>query len=132
MIAQDLDGNDYDWTISNKISRGNKRKTSNLHSIAKSLLRKKYPNTQIYEEVPIDIVIKSKKLFLDFYVPSLSLAIEVNGGQHYKFNPHFHKSKRDFYKACVNDSNKLYWCELNEIELVILKFDEIDKWDSQI
>lgn len=131
MIVKDLEDNEYEWAISTKVARGNRRKTSKLHATAKMLLHKKYPNVPIYEEVEI-LVEPKKRLYLDFYIPRLLLAIEVNGGQHYKFTSQFHTNMMGFYKALQNDKKKMEWCEINEIDLVVLKFDEIKQWDKQI
>jgi len=128
MKVKTLDGIEYEWKISGKTSD---RSTSNLHQIAKSLLRKKYPNVPFYEEIPIKIESR-KKLFLDFYIPNFTLAIEVNGEQHYTHSALFHKTKMDFLKAICNDTKKRMWCEINNIDLIVLKFDEVDKWDKQI
>ena len=93
--------------------------------------RKKYPNVPFYEEIHIKIEGR-KKLFLDFYIPSFTLAIEVNGQQHYTYSGLFHKTKMDFLKAVCNDAKKGMWCEINNIDLIVLKFDEVDKWDKII
>lgn len=131
MIVKTLDGTEYNWKIPEKVAKGNRRKTSNLHQVAKSLLRKKYPNVDIYEEVPI-ITERRDRLYLDFYLPTFDLVIEVNGEQHYKFSLLFHENKLAFAKSKVNDTKKAMWCEINNIELVILKYDEIDQWEKQI
>jgi hypothetical protein len=131
MIVKTLDGKTYDWTISEKISKGNKRKTSGLHKTARGFLREKYSNVDIYEEVPI-IVEKGTKLFLDFYLPVFNLAIEVNGSQHYVFSSMFHKNQLEFLKSVTNDGKKSMWCEINDIQLVTLKYNEVDKWPTLI
>ena len=127
MKVKTLDGIEYEW----KIPRRKSRKTSNLHQIAKTLIRKKYPNVPFYEEVPIQTEGR-QKLYLDFYIPSFTVAIEVNGEQHYAYSTMFHKSRMDFLKSKANDNKKAMWCEYNNIDLITLKFDEIDKWDKEI
>lgn len=45
----------------------------------------------------------------------------------------FFKSKLDFYKAKARDSDKKEWCELNQIELIELNYNEdIDEWRTKI
>ena len=128
MKVKTLDGTEYEWKISGRTSD---RSTSNLHQIAKSLLRIKYPNVKFYEEVPIKIEGR-KKLFLDFYIPQFKYAIEVNGQQHYSFSALFHKNRMDFLKAKTRDVEKATWCEVNNIDLLVLKYNEVELWESQI
>jgi len=131
MIVKTLDGKEYSWTISSKVARGNKRDTSSLHAAAKKILREIYPMLDIYEEVPI-IVEKNQKLYLDFYIPSIQTAIEVNGRQHYSFNPYHHKSKMHFMRMKVNDRKKAEWCEYNNIILKVLPYNKIIEWRNII
>lgn len=131
MIVKTLDNKEYDWTISDKIAKGNRRKCSGLHNIAREVLRQKYPNSEIYEEVPI-IIEGRQKLYLDFYCPMINLAIEVNGEQHYSFTARFHENKLDFLKSIVNDRKKKDWCNLNDIQLVTLKYNEVEEWPNLV
>jgi len=72
-------------------------------------------------------------LYLDFYIPSIRLAIEVHGQQHYEFCPFFHKSKADFLKSKARDEDKIDWCKLNDITLITLKYSESDdEWRQRI
>ena len=134
MNAKTLDGKTYEWKIPERIAKGNKNKTSHLHQTAKMLLRAKYPNIEIYEEVPIRITGGRGRriLYLDFYLPSFLQAIEVNGQQHYSFNSMFHDNQMEFLKGKTRDAEKIMWCEINDIDLVILKYDEISQWETQI
>lgn len=65
-------------------------------------------------------------------MPSISLAVEVHGKQHYEFVPFFHKTKADFLLARKRDRDKLEWCNLNDVTLVTLPHDEEDQWKSLI
>ena len=65
-------------------------------------------------------------------MPSISLAIEVHGRQHYEFVPFFHKTKSDFLLARKRDRDKAEWCNLNNVTLVVLPHDEEDKWKNLI
>ena len=126
-----LDEETIEWKIPSRIAQGNKRKTSNLHSIAKEIIRRKFPHTSFYEEVPVPIQ-KKKKLYLDFYIPSFMLAVEVNGAQHYKFNSFYHKNKMEFLMSKQNDVLKKQWCELNDIRIISLPYNEQDNWENMI
>jgi len=131
MKVMTLDGIEYDWNIPSKIAKGNKRETSSLHTIAKKILHELYPMLNIYEEIPL-IVEKNKKLYLDFYIPSIQTAIEVNGKQHYSFNTFYHRNQIHFMKMKMNDRKKAEWCEHNKITLKILPYNMVEKWRNII
>lgn len=57
-------------------------------------------------------------LELDFYIDELKLAAEVQGEQHYKFIPHFHKNKDGFEKQKIRDTQKSILCRENGVRLV--------------
>lgn len=57
-------------------------------------------------------------LELDFYLLVLNLAIEVQGEQHFKFTPLFHKDYEDFTKQLKRDEVKRATCLFYEVRLV--------------
>jgi hypothetical protein len=57
-------------------------------------------------------------LELDCYDPSLKLAVEYNGAQHYKYIPYFHKNKEAFYNQKYRDDMKRRMCRDNNISLI--------------
>lgn len=72
-------------------------------------------------------------LFLDFFIPQIKLAIEVHGQQHYEYTPFFHKTKADFLLAKAKDEDKIEWCEINKVDIVVLKYCDTDEqWREQI
>lgn len=102
---------------------------SNLHLQARKLLKEIFPFEQILEEVPLP----STRLFADFFIPSKSLIIEVNGEQHYKFNSFYHKDSLTFYKGQKRDRIKEEWCNLNGIQLIVLPYKEDEnEWRKRI
>lgn len=116
MIVKDLNGKDFKW-----IPRSNPRNApSTLHVSARDLIKELYPCDLIYEEV----YVPKMKFYLDLYIPSCRLVLEVNGKQHYEFNNHFHNSKLDFYKKKNKDNTKKEWCELNHFRFIELPFSE--------
>jgi len=130
--VETLSGHKYDWKLPTKVIQGNNRKTSSYHKSAKELLQKEFPTVQIFEEVPIltDVL---RTLYLDFYIPSFNLAVEIHGKQHYEFSSHFHGSRRKFLKAQANDRDKIAWCELNYIHIVVLSYkDSLEQWREKI
>lgn len=80
------------------------------------------------------IVIEGKKkLFLDFYIPTFGLAIEVHGQQHFEFSSFYHKSKLDFMLSQANDNKKAEWCQLNGINLIVLAYNEKEEeWKAKL
>jgi hypothetical protein len=121
-----LDGKEHKLIL-----QSTKRKTrakSSPHQKALSLLLEILPGVVIFEEVTLP----GCGLYLDIFLPSISLAIEVHGKQHYEFVPFFHKTKADFLLARKRDRDKLEWCNLNDVTLVTLPHDEEDKWKNLI
>ncbi len=51
-----------------------------------------------------------ERLELDFYLPELNVAIEVQGAQHYQFTPHFHATYEDFQAQLRRDEVKKQRC----------------------
>ena len=103
---------------------------------ARDLLKEIFSGYTILEEVKLPgsrDPVKKSVLFLDFFIPNAMLGIEVHGQQHYEFSKFFHKTKAGFLKAVARDFIKEDWCNLNEIELIALKYsDTIDDWREQI
>lgn len=132
MLVQTLDGKKYQWKIPEKLSKGNKRAPSAGHTTTRNILQQLYPMCGIYEEIPI-VVEGRKKLFLDFYIPTIQQAIEVHGRQHYEYIPFYHRDKLQFLMSKANDRKKQEWCELNSITLIILPFNESEEeWISRL
>jgi hypothetical protein len=132
-----INGKSYVWNLSKyDVFYDDKRKRSKYHLKARSLLKEIFNSYRILEEVKLPgstLPHRKSVLYLDFYIPSIRLAIEVHGEQHYEFNAFFHKSKADFLKSLARDDDKINWCELNDIRLVILKYSESeDEWRKRI
>jgi len=76
---------------------------------------------------------KKGVLFLDFLIPQIKLGIEVHGQQHYEYTQFFHKNKAEFMLAKAKDEDKIEWCEINKVDLIILKYSDTDEqWRDQI
>lgn len=134
MIIIGLDGKEYSWIPSNNIVDTEKR--SELHNKAKYLLKEKYPNDRILEELVLPGTKTDNRksvLKADFFIPVRSIIIEVHGQQHTEFNNFFFKNKMEFYKAQARDRDKKHWCELNNFELIELFHNEsIEDWRHKI
>jgi hypothetical protein len=112
------------------------KKRSKYHIAARNLLREIFSGYSVLEEVKLPgsrFPSKKSVLFLDFLIPSAMLGVEVHGQQHYEYIPFFHKSKAEFAMSKRRDKIKLEWCEINNINLIELKYsDNIDLWRQQI
>lgn len=108
---------------------------SSLHLQARDLIKETWPNRSIYEEVTLP---GSKKpgrkslLYADFFLPELMLVIEVHGKQHYEYCPFFHKDRLHFVACCQRDRDKIEWCRMNDIDIIILPYNERNTWKTLI
>lgn len=134
MIIIGLDGKEHTWIPSNNIVNTTNR--SGLHLNARKLLKEKYPNDRILEELVLPGTKTDNRksvLKADFFIPMRSLVVEVHGQQHTEFNNFFFANKMEFYKAQARDRDKKAWCELNKFELIELFHNEsIDDWRNKI
>lgn len=123
-----LDGYDLKHKIVSSVL-GN---TSTLHSNTRELLKAEFPFLVIMEEVSIPIF-KKQLVKFDFFIPQKSLFIEVQGEQHFKYTPHYHKNKIGFLKAVTRDTNKKAWCLLNNYNLIEFLWNEdIETWKNKL
>ena len=129
MKVKDTKGRTHSWNLTGYIvPPSSLRPRSELHITARSLIREAYPTDQVLEEVPI----QGEGLYGDFYLPLRKKMIEVHGEQHYKYISFFHTNIKGFMESKERDKRKQDWCNINEITLVVLKFNEVESWLSQI
>jgi hypothetical protein len=132
-----INGKEYAWNLTKyNVFNDSKRPRSKYHIRAKALLKEIFHSYRILEEVKLPgSTAKHRKsvLYLDFYIPQINKAFEVHGQQHYEFIPFFHKNPADFAMALGKDQDKADWCELNNINLTVLKYSESDEeWRKKI
>ena len=137
MKVTGLNGREYNIDLKKYIIKNDdKTVKSKYHMAARKLLAEMFKGYTVLEEVKLPgsrCPSKKSALFLDFFIPSLSLGIEVHGQQHYEFCKFFHKTKAGFLTAKKRDFIKEDWCELNGIELIVLKYsDSIEHWRNEI
>lgn len=128
-----LDNREYVWNFSSAKKSDTNR--SNLHIRARDLLKDVFPYDIIHEEVTLPgskSKIRKTLLYADFFLPARKLIIEVNGQQHSEHVKFFHDTKHDFHKAKLRDRDKKNWCELNNIAIICLEYNDIDNWKEQI
>jgi hypothetical protein len=129
--------NDKEYTLNLLKHKDNSERTnkSKIHILARTLLKNCYPAYTIYEEVKLSGSTNPKNksvLFLDFLIPNLMIGVEVHGKQHFEYTPFYHKTKLGYYQHLYRDNLKAEWCEKNGIQLIHLKYNEIDLWRMQI
>ena len=132
-----INGKEYAWNLTSyNVDANDKRKRSKFHVRARKLLKTIFHSYRILEEVKLPGSTESHRkgvLYLDFYIPQIMMAIEVHGQQHYEYTPFFHKNKADFAIAKAKDEDKIEWCELNKIDIIVLRYSDTDEqWREQI
>ena len=132
-----LNGREYNLNLQKyDVKANDKRKRSKHHVRARKLIKEVYHSYRILEEVKLPGSTSTHKrsvLYLDFFIPNIRKAVEVHGRQHYEYTPFFHKSKADFILAKARDEDKIEWCELNNIEILTLKYSgSDDEWRKSI
>lgn len=137
MKVKGINGKEYVWNLTKyDIFYDDTRKRSKYHLRARSLLKEIFHSYRILEEVKLPgstALHRKSVLYLDFYIPSIKMAFEVHGEQHYEYSPFFHKSKADFLKAKARDEDKIEWCRINDIQIIVLNFKENDdEWRKHI
>ena len=137
MKVTGLDGKERSWNLSKyRNVKNSSRPRSQYHIKARKLLRKLYPRDKILEEVSLPgsgTDTRKSTLYADFFIPNRSLMVEVHGHQHYEYVAFYHKKKINFYKAQARDRDKLEWCCVNDIRIVVLKYsDNLEEWERQV
>jgi len=75
------------------------------------------------------IIPKEHGLSLDFYIPRLCIAFEVDGHQHDTFVPFMHGDRDGFQNQKARDSLKAEWCDINRIRLIRVSDKDVDDFD---
>lgn len=129
MKYNDLNGEEHTVNLSRK--RNKDRKKSKLHSKAVDTILSISPLTTLCEELPIRIK-RGHTLYIDIFLPDFGVVIEVQGPQHFKFMKNFHKHVHRFGRAKLNDDLKREWCNVNDFQLIELKYNEVDTWHDRL
>lgn len=123
-----LNGKEYKLKL--KEAEFSDENRSSLHLKCRSLLKEIYPSDSIFEEIGLP---GTKDLTVDFIIPLRRLIIECQGRQHYHMTSFFCKTREDFNKGKIRDSQKKEWAILNGFLLVELRYDETEEeWKRKI
>lgn len=135
MKVTGLNGREYNLDLK-KYMKNNRSRLSFYHIQAREIIQDIFLGYNILEEVKLPGSVKPAKksvLYLDFFIPNASIAVEVHGQQHFKYTPFFHKSRAGFLQAQARDRDKAEWCDINEIELIVLRHDSSQEyWRQQL
>lgn len=127
MRVKDLNGKIHSWNLSVYVSDNKRQLRSSLHLKARELLQEYYRADMILEE----LTVPGEHLFLDFFLPSKKMVVEVQGPQHYQYTPHFHgigpSGIKTFMEAKARDERKSEWCDINGFKLICLPFNESEE-----
>jgi hypothetical protein len=115
-----------------KLPKYQRAACSKYHKKAKEIITQIFPFEPIHEEVvlPGSKCRFTGSLYADFFLPNQIMIVEVHGEQHYKYLPFFHSSKLDFMKSQKRDKQKIEWCNLNNIKIVILPYNKESEWKN--
>ena len=91
-----------------------KKSKSNIQFAAKQFLKGYWKSHVVFEEFPV----AGTRLKFDFYNANKNIVIEINGQQHVKFVPFFHKRRSNFVSQIRRDQQKIDFCELNDIKFI--------------
>lgn len=121
---QGIDGKEYqlDPKTFNHPLKSKEACKSNIQWECGQYLKQKFPFTPILEE----LYVPGHAFYFDFFLPTFQMVFEIDGGQHEKYTPFFHKSEKLFAQAKMRDKNKKYLCEINKWTLHRIKsLDEL-------
>ena len=101
-----------------------KKSRSKAQFKVKQFLKKYWATHVVYEEFPV----YGSRMSVDILNATIKVAIEVNGAQHNKFVPFFHKNSRSNYLRSIKRDHKKYnWLKKNEFDVVEILDVEADK-----
>ena len=105
--------------------------SSKLQDEVALTLSKRYPGIAVVIGSRPDWLItdRGERLELDIFLPSINVAIEVNGAQHYQFVPFFHGSYDEFESQQRRDSQKYEICSKAGVYLLEV-FDYVSKKEA--
>ena len=137
MRVKGLNGKEYNLNLQGyNVYNDDAKKKSKHHVRARKIIKELFSGYRTLEEVKLPgstATHRRSVLYLDFFIPNLMLAVEVHGRQHYEYVPFFHKSKAGYLKAMARDEDKKDWCDLNDINLIVLNYiDNDDEWRKSL
>jgi len=93
-------------------------KISRFQTVVKKTIQHWFPHVEIIENYRPDWLNKKE---IDLFIPSLKIAIEVNGRQHYYYCPDLHREPMDFIRQRMRDIEKKKIIKDRGLHLVIVR-----------
>lgn len=106
--------------MSGKLIQGTGK--SKLHTDTLVLLRALYPNMVVQEERRVKT--PAGNLPVDILLPSMHVAFECQGIQHFEFTPRFHRSPQDLVDQQTRDRLKANALRSAGWSVVVIRYDE--------
>lgn len=99
-----------------------KEERSKIQTKVKKFLQPYWKNYIVFAEFPVF----GTKLKIDIFNASKLIGIEIDGQQHTKYVEHFVGNRVGYLNLIKRDVKKEEWCEVNEINLLRINYDEVD------
>jgi len=90
-----------------------------VHLQVIDFIKKEYP----FLKMSLEFQIPKTRLRIDIFLPDISLAIEIQGIQHYEYSDFFHKNQLSFMESNIRDIEKKKTCKKMNIEILYIKYD---------
>ncbi len=119
----DLDGKQHGICIEPYLFNPERDCRSELQRAAGKELQRLFPLCSIFTEVPAI----GTGLYLDYFIPSLRLCVEVDGGHHNTYNKFFHGDLKGFARTIRNDQIKEQWALKNGFAFCRIVENDIPK-----
>ena len=103
----------------------NEIRVSHSESLAKQVLDQYLGQFKKLDNVRPDWL---KGLELDRFYPTLGLAIEFQGDQHYRTVPGMHKGPEDFQRQITNDTQKAHLVSQKGMKLYAINLYDLDRF----
>lgn len=83
------------------------------------LVKEAYPNFEVVYEYPIGALSQR----IDIFIPSLALAFEIHGEQHYKYNSFFFKDTVDWNVSKNLDKRKMKYLNDQGVKVIEIPYN---------
>lgn len=102
---------------------------SKLSEDVRALIVETFPFYKLWSEHYINF--KNTKLYFDFYLPELKIAIEAQGRQHDTFVEHFHGTAFKFQAYRKRDRLKKEWAAENGVVVIEVREEDLPLSSSE-
>lgn len=111
-----------------EIIKGIDNRGSKLQHLIYDLALELYP----HYPVKYEYIIPELNQRIDIFIPSLGIALEIHGEQHYKYNSFFFKDELSWNKSILLDDTKSKYLREQGVKLVEIPFDTKIKTSKEL